>query len=369
VKVTVLTNIPTPYRAPLYSELDSALRKRNGALTVLYGARSAPDRQWADSIPPVGTAKSIFIPRSHLRRGAKQRYVNPLVVGSLHRTSPDVVVLGGFAPWNYAAAAWCSSRGIPYLIWCGETLRSFEFSLRLMLRRMPLIRGATGFLAYGPDAAEYFVSIGAPRRRLTVVGNGIDVKAFSFAVDRARDHREEIRSGLGLTGATILSVGGKELNLVAAAINRTRSKPQLALVGSRTTNVGFPGVVNIGRVPASRMPSIYAAVDCLVHPAAIDRWPHAINEALAAGIPVVASPSTGVPPDVLRGPGCAIVVLDPGCLGTAIDEALALSAASRADVQQAIRQRIETWSVPGMVNRWLSALDAASSESRASVGP
>ena len=44
--------------------------------------------------------------------------------------------------------------------------------------------------------------------------------------------------------------------------------------------------------------------------------------AISAGAPVVASGRTGVPPDALSGPGCAIVPLKPKPLAAALDAAI-----------------------------------------------
>jgi glycosyltransferase involved in cell wall biosynthesis len=360
MRVTLLTNIPTPYRAPLYSAIDSQLRTSGGGLSVVYGAQGAPDRQWATEAP-LGTAPSFLVPRAFVRMKGRQMYVNPRAAAVVSRTRPDVVVLGGFAPWNYAAAAWALMQRVPFLIWSGETPRSAEHGRGRTLSRAPLIRFASGFLAYGPDAAEYLRQIGARSCLIQTVGNGIDVDAFALAVERRRPQRGEIRSRFGLSGRTVLSVGGKNLDVLARAVDRSRRTEQVLVVGSPTVDEAIPGLVNLGRIPAEEMPSVYAAADCLVHTPWIDRWPHAINEALSAGIPVVATAKTGAPDDVFTGPGCCVAERDPNALADAIDAALELSVPTSPELREAVRNPLRRWSTPAMAERFIAGARAAMS--------
>jgi len=206
------------------------------------------------------------------------------------------------------------------------------------------------------------LEVGAGPDRITVIGNGIDVEAFAASVERVRERREEIRNRFDLEGPTALSVGGKGIDLALGAMDHSRSACHLLLVGSRARPNRFPGLVDVGQVPAAAMPEFYAAADCLVHPPVFDQWPHAINEALSAGLPVVATSDTGIPREALSGPGCAVVPRDVESLSHAVDDALAQRTAANAAVRGAIRDRIRPWSVSEMAKRWVSALSAAFSE-------
>src|SRR4051794_756327 len=151
MRAILVTNIPTPYRAPLYAAIHRHLAERGGGFTVIYGGWTEPGRQWPDDRPPTGGVPSVFLRRGQARLLGRTTYVNPGVVRTLRRTRPDVVVMAGYAPWTYAIALWCRGAGIPYVLWSGETAdRARTQGGERRGRRRPLWAGASGYIAYGP---------------------------------------------------------------------------------------------------------------------------------------------------------------------------------------------------------------------------
>jgi glycosyltransferase involved in cell wall biosynthesis len=364
VRLTLVTNIPTPYRAPLYTLVADRLRARGGRFTVVFGAEHEARSQWAKGRAPTGDVDAVFVRPTPAVIAGRATYVTPRVVGALWQTRPDVVIVGGYAPWTYWVAGWCRLRRVPYLIWSAETLRTAEIRRPLSFRRRPLWAGASGFLAYGPAAREYLLAAGRVNgARITVLGNGIDIDAFSKRTDAARLHRQQIRAELGFDMATILCVGGKNLQLVEQVARRLRTAATIVVVG-RDAPSGVersPFVRQLGHLSPSEMPDIYVAADCLIHVPEFDYWPHAINEALAAGLPVVASRFTGVPDDILSGPGCRIVALDPDAVANAIVEAVQVVASWDERLIEEIRNRLRPWGVDAMAWRIIAAADDVAS--------
>lgn len=356
LRVTLVTNIPAPYRIPLYDEVDRLLRADSGRFTVIYGARTASDRQWSNAVD-TGRSEASFVPRGQFQFRKHITYINPTVVVPLSKSRPHVVIAGGYAPWTYAVAAWCRANRVPLLLWSGETTESARAFGYRRVRRRPLVSAANGGLAYGPGARDYLVEMGMAPERITVVGNGIDVPAFAGAVDARRHDRSSIRNQLGLRGRTILSVGGKGLELAAAALDHLGDSAVLAVAGRDEVPTIDRRVVDLGRRPASAMPDIYAAGDCLVHtPVSPERWSHAINEALSAGLPVVASGPTGVPDQILSGPGCRVVAnARANELGPALEGALGVHASENPDIRAQIRAALMPWDVRPMAARIVSA--------------
>lgn len=359
MRVTIVTNIPTPYRTPFYERVDALLQERGGALTVVYGARSEPRNQWSAYEPPPGSHNAIFLRRGQVRIGARATYLNPGVALVLRRTRPDVVVLGGYAPWIYAAAGWCRFSRVPYLVWNAETLASEAVTGSRRPARTALWRGAAGFLAYGPDAAEYLADATRSDLPITVIGNGIDVDAFAAAAESARGARDRVRREIGAVGAVVLNVGGKGTDEALAAFDRVDRRLTLCIVGAPVVPTD-PRVLTLGRLGADEMPALYTAADCLVHLTRLDRWPHAINEALSAGTPVVASPWTGVPASVLSGPGCSIVEPRPADVADAIGRALDTDQGA-AEAREAIRAPLRPWDVGAMAERFVAAAESSRS--------
>jgi glycosyltransferase involved in cell wall biosynthesis len=110
------------------------------------------------------------------------------------------------------------------------------------------------------------------------------------------------------------------------------------------------------------MPSVYAVSDCLAHLPEWDRWPHAINEALSAGLPVVATRFCGVPDEILTGPGSALVdKLSAKSLGGALRTALDVGVAIGDRVRTEHLARLQPWSASAMASRLVVTLGAETS--------
>jgi glycosyltransferase involved in cell wall biosynthesis len=200
--------------------------------------------------------------------------------------------------------------------------------------------------------------MGVPPSAVTVVGNGIDIDAFALRADKARGQRDELRQRLGVESALILSVGGKNVELVVAAAELIGENVSVVVVGTPGRDLHHPLVVSLGRRDSQEMPSLYAAADCVAHPTRLDRWPHAINEALSAGVPVVASRNTGVPDEIFAGPGSGLVDGTPTALAHAIDLAIHVDSSS-PKIREEIRAPLRPWGIDGMTERILAAVERA----------
>ena len=133
----------------------------------------------------------------------------------------------------------------------------------------------------------------------------------------------------------------------------------LLVVGVGKSRGEHRSEVWLGRLPSARMPAVYVASDCLVHLPTFDYWPHAINEALAAGLPVVATPDTGIPDGMLTGPGCRLVCDDSEVVAEAIRAATAVQAAESLETREAIRASGRPWGVERMAERFIAVAERA----------
>ena len=363
MRLTVVTNIPTEYRNPLFDEIHRLLVSDGGELTVLFGGESEKDRQWARPIAAGGGWSKAQVPHAQLHLGNHATYANPYVARMVAKSKPDVVVVGGYAPWTFAIVAWCWLTKTPYLVWSGETTFSAGRNRSARWRRQPIARLADGALAYGPAAAEYLQTLAFDSKRTTIVGNCIDIDSYRSRVTTARRSESDLAARIGIVGGNriLLSVGGKGISSVQAVADQLDDDIRIVICGTEQGSAG-PRVIRVGKVSSDEMPDLYALADCVVHTPSIDQWPHAINESLSAGIPVVASPNTGVPDSILTGPGCAIVdPEDQSALLRAIAHGLEVGTSSDQSIRDAITEPLREWDVPRMAERFVNAAEQACS--------
>jgi glycosyltransferase involved in cell wall biosynthesis len=168
-------------------------------------------------------------------------------------------------------------------------------------------------------------ALGVEDLRTTVLPNGIDVQAFPvFGAEGARSLRREL--GVSDDERLLLNVGridrqkGQDLLLRAfQAVAERNPRVRLGLVGGvgRSSASGearefrnqLRSLVRAGGLEErvlflgwrDDVPRLLAAADLYVHPSRWEGWPVAVVEAMAAGLPVVASDCAGRPPGFVDG--------------------------------------------------------------------
>ena len=119
MRIALLTEIPAPFRIPLFNALAA-----RAELLVLFLARTDPRRTHYDLHQDEWRFDHVFLPGHEVDRGGRWTVLNRHVVKELRRFRPDAVAVGG---WNQPAfweAAW-SARLLrrPLLVWVESTSR------------------------------------------------------------------------------------------------------------------------------------------------------------------------------------------------------------------------------------------------------
>jgi glycosyltransferase involved in cell wall biosynthesis len=122
------------------------------------------------------------------------------------------------------------------------------------------------------------------------------------------------------------------------------ARPALDGFARQLSRVRFPGYV-----PYPDLPTLYAASDLFVHAAREERWGVSVQEALACGLPVVASSRVGAGYDLIEvgSNGFVYPAGDDAMLAHRIGEALALDRARARERSADILDRWDyasTWS-------------------------
>ncbi len=190
------------------------------------------------------------------------------------------------------------------------------------------LRRADRVIALTPREKTLLESWGIPPDRIAVIPNGVDLSEFPPPADRSpRDD-----------GLTALFVGRcyprqKGLEVLLQAMHRLRSSRRVrlrivgedwggyAVVAALTAELHLEDRVTlVGRLDRSALLREFAAADLFVLPSLFDSLPIAVLEAMAAGLPVVATRVGGVP-DVVEDTHTGILVEpgDPTALAAALD--------------------------------------------------
>lgn len=346
MRLALLTNIVPPYRVPVFNALATS---PDCELTVLTFARTEANRNWSGHDEGFRFERRV-LPGLHLRGRRPDRVVH-LNAGlglQLARLRPEVLVVGGFdQPALLEAMAIAHPMGIRTVLWSGaHGLASAGSRLMRPVKRWAVQR-ADAFVAYGTSAAEHLVELGADPSLIITSRNAVDVAAF-----RREPHQADaakIREGLHAAGRVIVLFVGqliarKGVDSLIEAVGKV-SNAHLVLVGSGPDRAGLEALADrccpgratfLGSVPYARLPAHYAAADVFVMPSRAEVWGLVLNEAMAAGLPVVSGRRAGATRDLVVA-GQTGFSIDPdeieefaGCLTRLVEDPVLRNRAGKA---------------------------------------
>ena len=309
-RLLYIDDIPTPYRLAVHRLV---ARRWPGIFKLMFLAGAEPGRHWDFDFN--GLDVRILKGFQFRPRGQTNPFSfkwNPAIARELGMFKPDVVVATGYIhPTIMRAARWCISRQIPYGIASETSCRSTACSgWRWRARRAGLawiVRNMAFGLPAGREAAAYLRLFGPSKAPMCYLPNTPDTAAIAAEADRARAESLEskLRAALGIAprAPIVLFVGRlidakRPLDVLAAfeRLGEPARKAALVIVGdgplrpalaerARKDNVFFTGWL---RDP-TQIARLMAISHMLVLPSEHEPWGAVVNEALAAGAPVIAS--------------------------------------------------------------------------------
>jgi glycosyltransferase involved in cell wall biosynthesis len=281
-RLALLTEIPAPYRIPLFNALARLVE-----LDVLFLRERNPERPYYDlHADELQFAWRVlpgfdFTVRSHwvvANRGLPHELA-----------ACDVVMLGGWnQPAFWRAFVRAKRAGKPCVVWVESTHADerrgwFEGAKRKLLGRVD------AFVVPGEASRRYLVGLDVPPGRITIAPNAVDAPLFAHGV-RTRDG-----------GAVrILAVGRlaaeKGLDTLLEATAGLPVEVQLVGTGpeeARLRALAGPNVIFAGQAARHELAGLYADADIVAMPSRSDPWGMVLNEAAAAGLPLVSTTSAG----------------------------------------------------------------------------
>src|SRR5262245_38565989 len=385
LRVAVLSELPTPYRWPLFERVAT---EPSLAVTVFFYSRNEADRDWTvpvDSSGGAGRPAVEFLPgRAFHVRGRRSLYFhwNPAILDRLRKGRFDVAVIPGWSmPTSVAAAMACRGRRIPYVTFSETHDRSPRPAWLRMTKKValrPIVAGASAWLATGTLSERFLAAHGADRARIFRFANTPDVDAVAAQAGAARARRGETRASLGVPADAVVAlfvarlIGAKDpatLLEAQALLEGKGGAPWLVLVGDGAeagalrelaSQRALRQVVFAGTREPKDLPAIYAAADLFVLPSRHEPWGVVVNEAMAAGLPVVLSDRVGAAEDLLvdGSNGRLVPAGDAARLVAAIGE-IAGDAGLRTRMGAESRRIVADWGYGPSVRGFVDAVTTA----------
>jgi glycosyltransferase involved in cell wall biosynthesis len=300
-RVVYWNNIPAPY---MVERFNAVAGRANLDFEAWFSMKTEKDRSWRVDesswefqykyLPQLTARYPLVLP-------------SPLVRGRV----PDALVSLYAAPSFMLGWTIARTRGARTAFWVEVTFDALVTRRRWKESVKSLVfPRADGILTAGRDGREFALRYGVSPDRVFIVPHVIDFDHYARGSASARSSRERVRAELGVRGVTFVYVGrlwlGKGLQYLLDAFGTlqrtTASEVSLLLVGdgvdegllrARCREERLANVVFTGFRDADSLPRLYAAADVFVFPALGDTFGMVVPEAMACGLPVIATSASG----------------------------------------------------------------------------
>jgi glycosyltransferase involved in cell wall biosynthesis len=316
LRLVLVTEIIAPYRIPVFNAL--ARRAEIDLHVIFLSETDSSLRQWRVYSDEIRFSYEV-LPSWRWRAGKNNFLINRGLWSALDRRKPEVIICGGY---NYLASwqtlLWARRNRVKFVLWSESNINDARSGKALVeVLKSFFLRKCDRFVVPGKASAEYLQAFGISHGSIVTAPNAVDNNFFEVESAKARTRAAEIRGKLELPLRFILFVGRlvpekgifdllsaysglepdirSEVGLVFAGNGISRSELVLRAKNISPGKICFPGFAQ-----REELAALYALAELLVLPTHSDTWGLVVNEAMACGLPIVASNVAGCVADLVE---------------------------------------------------------------------
>lgn len=311
-KILLITNIPTPYRVPLFNVLAEELKQIGYHFKVIFSGSGYERRKF-------NIDENSFHFDYHILNGGKYSagataertlFLYKGLGKQLRKESPDLVIVSGYSPATMRCFLNRIIKGTPYIIWSGSVSHVRNQSRWRTIQRKLLIRSAAACVAYGSRAKRYLVDMGVPPDKIEIGINTVDTGFFKEETKAFRANQNKAKEFTFLyLGYLIPRKNAGRILEAAARLKQRRNGFRVLMVGdgisraaleAQSYDLGIGDIVSFtGYKQKEELPALLAQSDVFLFQTDFDIWGLVLNETMAAGITALVSPHAGAIEDLL----------------------------------------------------------------------
>ena len=301
------------------------------------------------------------------------------VAAELNDFRPDTVLVPGWATRPaIAMLRWAIAHGIPAVAMSESTEADASRSAIKEVVKREIVSCFAAGLVGGTRQKAYLAKLGIPDARITFGYNAVDNRHFARGAAAARADESRIRAELSLPQRFFLAsarfIRGKKnlIGLIEAFARFVQRRLDtticLVILGDGPlrqeieTTIAALGldrrVILPGFQQYDALPAYYGLAEGFVHVSRVEPWGLVVNEAMAAGLPVIVSRECGCAADLVHEGenGFAVPCNDLDMIGSRFATLGDLSQTARDQMGARSREIVAAWSPEEFAN---GALDAA----------
>lgn len=317
--VAVIFSHVGPYHIARLQATNEACQKMGWNLTVIQSICETSEHPWGDLPDLRGVSFQTLLSNTHSE--ADRHPDSPAAAAALgpclKKVNPDVLAIPG---WGFSlsqkALAWCQQYHRPAIV-MSESKRNDDKRIwwKEQLKSWLYVRKYAAALVGGPAHKEYLVQLGMNQQRIFYGYDAVDNNYFIHQGKAARDNpaatrvqQPQIPSKPYFLSVTRLIPRKNMLRLVEAfsryvdSVGRQQAW-SLVICGKGEEKAGIHQfivdnklddlVLFTGFLTYQQIGSWYGLAGAFVHPALVEQWGLVVNEACAAGLPVLCSETVG----------------------------------------------------------------------------
>ncbi len=238
---------------------------------------------------------------------------------------PAAIAVPGWASWlAITAIRWAARAEIPVIVMSDSQEIDFQRVAWKEGVKKRVLRFCDAALVAGQPHREYMVKLGMPREAISLSYDVVDNEYFATESGSARERPEEWRGQLNLPDRYFLCtarfIPKKNLPRLLRAYRRYLELAETTSPGQRTWALVILGdgaqraeieaaireldLVGQVHLPGFRqideMPAFYGLASVFILPSTTEQWGLVVNEAMAAGLPVLVSSRCGCAKDLVQ---------------------------------------------------------------------
>ncbi|MEA2205371.1 MAG: hypothetical protein QOE77_2147 [Blastocatellia bacterium] len=327
-KLAVLNTHPIQYFAPLYRRL---AQEPDLDLTVYFCSRQGLDEyldegfgarfKWDTSL--LEGYRHKFLP--NLRRRDQVTgflsLINPSIIRELRQNGYDALLVNGHNHATYVIAMLAAKLfRLPVFMRCETHLHLQRSTVKRAIRKSLMSffykHVSDACLAIGTRNREFYEFHGVANEKIFPVPYAVDNVAFMRAAQNYDKKRLRAELGLPVAKPVILFAAKitkqkrpHDLLLAYQQLRKRGRDAALVFVGSGPEEQSLKDVVGMSGIPdvhffgfrnQGELSRFYAAADIFVLPSSNESWGLALNEAMCAALPLIASEEIGAVADLVQ---------------------------------------------------------------------
>lgn len=312
-KVLVVTNIPNPYRIPLFNELNCQCKSNNILVKVIFAAKSYSRRKFELDMNECKFDYQ-FLDSYKFSFGNKEKtfFTYTGLTKVIEQEKPDKIIVSGYSMPTIKLWFVSFFRPVKYIIWSGsmETTSVKHSAVRKYFRKF-LLKKSAGGIAYGTLAKEYMIKLGLNADKIHIGINTTDIDFFKRKSDDLKNQKITGKKK-SLLAISYLSKR-KRVDLLirlAKKLSQIRKDFELVIVGSGEEENKLKKMVRElditdfvkfeGFRQKNELPAYLSNADCFLFSTDYDIWGISLIEAMASGLVCFSSIHSGATHDLIK---------------------------------------------------------------------